>query len=126
MIHQELETLSAFIDGELVDLNELERALRQPEAALLLVDFAKLRAQAHALAPDPDRAVVHRLGASSRRLRRRLAASALVAAALVAALWVPGWWKFGSSAAVEEPSQHTETLPIPSRVLRFEIGRNWH
>lgn len=114
----ELEVLSALVDGERVEPEDLERALSHPEAKSFLVDCVRLREQLVREA-EPRAAFVdatrRRLGDRVRTRSRRWLAAAAIAAAVVALLLSLAW-----------PLRQTEeVLPHPDRVIRLERGQDW-
>lgn len=115
MEHNELEVLSALVDGERVDPAELSGALEIGQAKSFLVDCARLRWQLGQSEPPRSSWV--------RETRRHLAGRAPVwlAAAGIAATLLIGMLVIGRQA----PNQVPEGLPEPDRVIRFEPGRDW-
>lgn len=114
---EELEVLSALVDGEAVDPAELEHALDSPEAHSVLVDFARLRRElASNDVPDPDLATRLERAVSGRRRTGWLAAAA---ALLLLAVGVPAWLD-------REPPDAVAPIPEIDRVLRFEPGVDWN
>lgn len=107
--------LSALLDREPVDPDELARVLDDPDARALLVDFVRLR---HAIAGDEGAdaaASSPRLPArfnGGRRVLRPLAAAALIAGAGLGGLWL------GERHDEERP-------PTPSRVVSYTPGVDW-
>jgi len=90
-----VETLSTLIDGETVDPDVLEVALRDPEATPLLVNAVRLRLALQAPATEPCAGVRRRCEAAMRaeaaRLRtgwRRVVTAAALTAAVAGALAV--------------------------------------
>jgi hypothetical protein len=117
------EVLSAFIDGERVDPEELAEALAEPGARETLVDFVLLR-QAVSQGGDPSPEFVGRvrrkLGAGASgwgRVLRLAAAAVLAVLAVLGALDLAG---FGLS-----PQPGGEGPPEAARELRFEPGVDW-
>lgn len=109
------ETLSALIDGEMVEPESLAVDLAKPGATDFLIDCARLRLESRAIdVPRPSWAheTRHRL---ARRPPTWLAAAGIAAALLVGMLWL----------ARPSTSVDAEVLPQPDRVLQFERGRDW-
>jgi hypothetical protein len=106
--------LSALIDRETVDADELARVLEEPAARALLVDFVRLRQAINAddLAAEPLFAP-RPAAPTPRRLLRPLAAALLVAGAGLGGLWL------GERRDQERP-------PTPSRVVSFTPGVDWN
>jgi hypothetical protein len=109
--------LSALLDREAVDPDELARVLEAPEARALLVDFVRLRRE---LAIDLDDGVhalaigvtpVARTSQGARWLRP-LAAALLLTAAGAGGMWL------GEQRREDRP-------PQPSRVVSFTPGVDW-
>jgi hypothetical protein len=129
MMEQELELLSALIDGEPVAPAALVEALSAPWACEALRDFARLRAAVRADERRPGAAFYDRmdriLAAGRGRAapwRRTVKAPALALAAVLVAgigLGVLGGLGWGSRRA------GGEVPPRPERVLRFEPGVDW-
>ena len=108
--------LSALLDREAVDPDELARVLEDPNARALLVDFVRLR---HELAADADDAahvvavpIEADRGSRAWRLLRPLAAALLLATAGAGGLWL------GERRSEDRP-------PAPSRVVSFTPGIDW-
>lgn len=116
MRQEELESLSALVDGERVEPERLAHALAAPGAPALLVDFVRLREQLRDEARPPQafsEAMSRRLGRRT-RVRSWLAAGG-AAALLAAALWL----------ARPAPRPSDQNPPQPDRVIRLEPGRDW-
>lgn len=114
------ETLSAFVDGEPVDLTHLEAALEDADARRALIDFARLREAARP-EPAPLPASLGRLrqrGASP-RLLQWAAAAAVLLLVFMAGLMTPDPWDHADSSGVQPP-------PQPVRVEKFQPGVDWH
>ena len=113
------ETLSALLDGEPIEIAELEAALEQPAARRALVDFVRLRqtARADAAMPRSDFSDgVRRSLAPHRRFARLRVPLPLAAAAVVLALLG------GALLDLKRPAPAPEHVrpPQPSRVLQFD------
>ena len=119
MTENHTEILSAFCDGEIVDPDLFAAALADAHARTALVDFARLRA---AVAP------VGALPESLAELRRNperpiaprwamVAAAAMVLLIVAAASLLPRTWFTQSN---------DQSPPVPSRVMRYEPGVDWH
>lgn len=114
------ETLSAFVDGEPVDLTQLADALEDAEARRGLIDFAKLREAARSDAiPLPVSLGQLRSSRGYGRLLRWTAAAAVLLLVFIAGLFTPFPPRDDSAAGVQPP-------PSPVRVERFEPGVDWH
>jgi negative regulator of sigma E activity len=114
------ETLSAFVDGEAVDIAALSAALEDGEARRALVDFVRLRGAARS-----DGAA---LPASLRQIRRALpqrrAIQWTAAAAVLAIVFVLGM--LTSPLRPDGMTSDASSPPSPARVERFEPGVDWH
>ena len=113
------ETLSALLDGEPIEIDDLEAALEQPAARRALVDFVRLRQMARADAAMPrsdfsDRG--RRSFAPHRRFARLRVPLPLAAAAVLLALLG------GALLDLKRPAPAREQVrpPEPSRVLTFD------
>ncbi len=114
------ETLSAFVDGEPVDLERLSAALEDADARRALVDFVRLRELARSdTAPLPPSLGQLRKTSAKGHLLRLAAAAAVLLLVFIAGLLTPVPWDDGGSSGVQPP-------PQPVRVERFEPGVDWH
>ena len=108
------EVLSALLDREPVDPDQLSNVLNDADARAVLVDFVRLR---QLLAePDDERLASRVVGPSYRSSARslwRIAAAVLVLAGAATG----GFWA-GEQAAEERP-------PAPDRVVEFKQGVDW-
>jgi Anti sigma-E protein RseA, N-terminal domain len=122
---QHLETLSALLDGDAVDIAALDAALADAEARRGLVEFVRLRQSARDESAVPARDFAARVGRSLERRRALarlrvplpLAAAAVLLALLGGSLIDVKWPTF------ERPQQAQREgvqLPQPSRVLEFD------
>jgi hypothetical protein len=133
------ELITACLDGEPVDPDELARLLNSAEARDLVCDLLVLRAATGADEREPSREfyehVRNRMPGSpllSKRRPRgaRPALRALVAAAALLAAMLAGWGlhglapEFSTDGAVSR-ADATEDPPEPTRVVRFERGVDW-
>lgn len=131
----DLEVLSALVDGEPVDPVALVAALAVPDAARALVDFAALRALARRDLDEGQAAVVDRTPwRPAPRSWWRVAAAAAVLAVVALAGYSAGRFTGGSGAVAdrlagadtEEAAVASDAAPPrPTRVLRFELGTEW-
>ena len=115
MSDRELETLSAFVDGEAVDPDGLALALATADARDFLVDCARLRAEVRTTESPSTSwidATRHRL---SGRPPLWLAAAGVTAVLLAGMLWI----------ARPTTTTEAEVLPEPDRVIKLERGRDW-
>jgi hypothetical protein len=123
------EVLSALLDGEDVEPEELRAAMARPGAGELLRDLALLRAKIRADTAEPSEAFRRRMRAAlrersleePRRLRWLRVAVPMAAAALVVLalyLWIGGRYEGTRGRAADRP-------PKPDQVLRFEPGTEW-
>ena len=134
MIDDYTQTISAFVDGEAVDADQLAAALEHPEARAALVDFVRMRVVVGAGdAPLPASLRSLRAGpfgslrslragpfGSLRSLRAGWAAvAALFVLAFLAGLVAPRPWTAARGEAAEAP-------PAPTRVEKFTPGVDWH
>jgi hypothetical protein len=114
------ETLSAFVDGEPVDLERLSAALDDAEARRALLDFVRLRELARSdTSPLPASLGQRRKASAKVHLVRFAAAAAVLLLVFIAGLLTPTPWEDGDSSGVQPP-------PQPVRVERFEPGVDWH
>ena len=119
----DLETLSALMDGESVDVEILRGVLQRPDATEALLDFARVRNAflADATRPSASAAARWRAGLHSGSGWRWVGAAALVALLVLAG--TSGWW-LGPSAPGSEARAEL-TVPEPDRVERFVPGVDW-
>lgn len=113
------EVLSAFCDGEAVDPAMLALALADPHARDALVDFARLRAAVALTAPLPE----------SLQRRRRAPVLRRVfwpAAAAIAAMLLVIVMSASLLLRVRESRSNAGTPPVPTRVVRYVPGVDWH
>ena len=121
---EEFEVLSALLDGQSVEIDELEAVLNTSAGRRTLLDFARLRNDARAGddAPLPQfsERVRREMTLSPRFFRRQVplpaAAAAVILAALLASALNTGMFKR------ERPASGP---PEATRVLRFEPGVDW-
>ena len=109
------DVISAFLDNEPFDAQELSASLATPEGRDLLIDLIALRTVAQPA--EPNRAVTTRP-----RPRWMLVSAAAVLFALI------GGYQFGrvqSRAGGEDIAASSVTAPEPTTVLKFEPGVNW-
>jgi hypothetical protein len=131
------ELISAALDGEAVDVTALRDALsaaegREALAAFLLLkatvvaDPAGVRPGLDALAPPARPAPRLWLVAGRRRVPIGVAAS-IAAALVIGAFWVGTAWRANVSDRIQQAPQATGAAhPVPSRVVRFTPGVDWH
>jgi hypothetical protein len=123
-MREDFEALSAVLDGETVDLVQLEAALDSPDGRRAFIDFVRFRQTAGGDTATPRRefyeGVVRDLTVNQPVRRRGLPFPLAAAAVLVGML-------FGSMLDVNfirrDPSPVVP--PEPTRVLRFEPGVDW-
>lgn len=114
------ETLSALVDGEAVDLEQLSAALDDADARRALVDFVRLREAARSDSPPlPASLDQLREAPSKGRLLRWSAAAAVLLLAFIVGLLTPTPWDDRDSSGVQPP-------PQPVRVEKFQPGVDWH
>jgi hypothetical protein len=120
---EHFEVLSAVLDGETVDIGELEMTLEQPVARRAFIDFVRLR---HATASDiaTPRPEFHERALEELAVTQRMTARGLpfpvAAAAILVALLVGSLVNFDL-----QPQNRAPAPPEPARVLRFEPGVDW-
>ena len=123
----ELEVISAFVDGERVDHDALRRALADAAGRDYLIDLLALRESVAEMTPQMPIAVAARPGTAMRVLRFGGAAAALVLA--IGGGYVAGHRSAESeiamAPAVASPATSTTPAPAPTRVIRLEPGVNW-
>jgi len=115
------EVLSAFVDGETVDIAELTSALAEPGAREALVDFVRLRlAFSDESRPSATfaRQMRQRLGGET--VPRMVRPLRLAAAAVIAVLALFGAFGLGRRLRLDQ-----EEPPEPTRIIRFEPGIDW-
>jgi hypothetical protein len=123
-MREDLEVLSAVLDGDSVDIARLEAALEHTEGRRVFVDFVRLRQAAGNDIAKPRREfyeeVVRDLTVNQPVRRRGLPFSLAAAAVLGAML-------FGSMLDLNFVSQDPAPAgpPEPTRVLQFEPGVDW-
>ena len=115
MSSESFEVLSAFIDGETIDPEELARALADSGSSAFLVDCARLRRQTREIEPPRPTWAAETRHHLTRQNPRWLVAAGIAAALLAGMLWL----------ARPTPPTAVETLPEPDRVLHFELGVDW-
>jgi len=117
---QHLETLSAMLDGDVVNVEALQAALADAEARRGFVEFVRLRQVAREESAEPAPAFAARVGRSWERRRALarlrvplpLAAAAVLLALLGGSLIDVKWPTFERAEA---------RPPQPSRVLQFDV-----
>jgi|KBSMisStandDraft_5_1062788.scaffolds.fasta_scaffold159343_2 hypothetical protein len=118
------ESISAFVDDEPFDANELAAALADPEGRELLIDLIALR---HVVADaDPSQVPM----AAAPQTRRHLWFAGIAAALLLCASvgYVAGA-KVTRAEDVRTASvapAATDAAPAPTRVITLTPGVNWH
>jgi hypothetical protein len=121
----DFEVLSAVLDGELVEIEPLERALNDPAGRRMFVNFVDLRQLSTGGDSSLSAAFYRRASATglmkppsrgARRIPLPLAAAAVLVAMLLGSLI--------NSTLVRQDSA-TLAPPEPTRVLRFEPGVDW-
>jgi hypothetical protein len=121
---ENLEVLSALLDGDGVDIGELEVALDDPEGRRALVDFVRIRQTAAADDTTPRREFSER-ALEALTLRQRINARGLPFPVAAAAILIA--MLLGSLLNLDliRSSRATDSPPEPARVLRFEPGVDW-
>src|SRR5262245_55900810 len=123
-MREDFEVLSALLDGEVIEIQTLERALDDPRGRAALVDFARLRQIAKADDARPGERFSGRArseaSSGSRRLVTRGVPWPLAAAAVVIAMLAGSLVSFDdfTSGGQSGPPQTT-------RELRFQPGIDW-
>jgi hypothetical protein len=121
---EEFEVLSALLDGEPVDLDELEAALSSSSGRRTLLDFARLRNDAGAGDEAPRQEFLERVRRettpSPRFFRRQVPLSAAVAAVILTALLASAL-----NTGLFKRERPSSAPPEATRVLRFEPGVDW-
>lgn|SRR5688572_3042195 len=123
-MREDFDVLSAVLDGDAVDIGQLENALDDPEGRRVFVDFVKLRQSAANDDITPRRefyeGVVRDLTRNQPVWRRGLPYPLAAAAVLLAML-------FGSllDQSFIRHDRAAAGPPEPARVLRFEPGVDW-
>jgi hypothetical protein len=122
MKHEELEVISAFLDGEPHDPRELAAALTAPGARDVLVDFVLLRAGVAGGTDVPDRAFYAAMdeafdGPAPARKPGRRWMPALAAAAILSFAALGIWIGLRDDGGTERVQR---TPPAPVRTLHFD------
>lgn len=123
-MREDFEVLSAVLDGDAVDIGQLETALDDPEGRRVFVDFVKLRQTAADDAAAPRREFHDRALEEltvSRRIRARGLPFPVAAAAILVAMLLGSLLNFNPI----RQDRAAAAPPEPSRVLRFEPGVDW-
>jgi negative regulator of sigma E activity len=119
-----IAVLTAFLDGEITDADEVAAALTTPEgqAALIEVALLKIAMRQDQPLPRPDfvRALEARLASGTPWIRRAPAWPRVAMAAAVLVAILGGFW-LGESRA----SRREDQPPASSRVVHFQRGVNW-
>jgi hypothetical protein len=113
------DVISAFLDNEPFDGQELSRALASPEGRELLLDLIAMRA----LVSPPEAIAV--APASVRRPARWFLASAAAAVVTLVAGYQLGRVSESGSAASAPGLAAAIVAPEPTNVIKFEPGVNW-
>ena len=113
--------LSAFVDGEPVDVDQLAAALEDPQGRAALIDFVRMRAAMRAGEPPLPASLGRMRPAPSAGmpLLRWPAVAALLVLVFLAGLLAPRPWATNLDERAEAP-------PAPTRVERFTPGVDWH
>ena len=110
------DVISAFLDNEPFDAQELSASLATPEGRELLIDLVALRSVVQPTEPT-------KVVSAGRRPLWMLASAAAVLLALVSG------YQFGRSAESRATTAVGTTMsvaaPEPTTVLKFEPGVNW-
>ena len=118
------EVLSAFVDGEEIDLTRLEMALESARGRQILIDCVRLRQTARGGQEVPSAAFYERarkqFGSRPRIVRNAVPLPIAVAAMFVAA--VVGSL-FGTTFRTDQ--RQLSIPPTAARVLTFEPGIDW-
>lgn len=124
MSEDSIAVLTAFLDGEVTDADEVAAALTTPEGQTALIDLALMKVairQDRPLArPEFVRTLEQRLAAPAPWMRRTLGWPRLAAAAAVLLGVLGGFW-LGESRADRQDNRP----PASTRVVQFERGVNW-
>lgn len=110
---ERFEVLSALLDREPVDPDQLRLALDESEGRAALVDFVRLRAETQRTFDVDDGTRIPAASRSQDRAWLARAAAVLVTLALGAA--GGAWW-------VEQREQRP---PAPTQVMQFRPGVDW-
>ena len=118
---EDFEVISALLDGDRVDLEQLETALESPAARQALVDFVKLREAGRSERPTPRPEFYER--PRVRQLNRQQSAGVPLpyAAAVVLLAMLLGSFFDLNSFRHRAPA----APPEATRVLTFESGVDW-
>ena len=114
-------TVSAFVDGEMVDPGRLALALEDREARAVLVDFVRLRAAVRAGdSPLPaSLSTVRYPRLLGRPMLKWPAVAALLLLVFLAGMAVP------RASRIADEASH-DTPPQPARIEKFTPGVDWH
>jgi hypothetical protein len=123
-MREEFEVLSAVLDGDPVDIAQLETALEDAEARRLFVDFVRLRQTAASDNTTPRGEFSERALAEltvSRRIGARRLPLPVAAVAILVAMLLGSMLDLDLIRRERAPS----VPPEPTRVLQFEPGVDW-
>ena len=123
-MREDFEVLSAVLDGDAVDIGQLEAALENPDGRRVFVDFVKLRQATANDVLTPSREFHDRVlddlklnkPARTRGVPFPIAAAAILLAMLLGSL-------MEQNVIRQVPA--APGPPEPTRILRFEPGVDW-
>ena len=118
---EDFEVLSALLDGDTVDIGQLQTALENPAGRRVSVDFVRLRQTAANDNMTPRRELYERVPGGltiNRQARPRGLSFPVAAAAILLAMLLGSLVNLNFIRHDGEPSPP----PEPARVLRFEPG----
>jgi len=114
------DVISAFLDNEPFDGQELSTALATPDGRELLLDLIALRAVVH-----PALSTAVPAGGSARRPRWIWLSAAAVLVALAAGYQAGRWSDRGAAQVPGTSASGLSAPPAPTSEFRFEPGVNW-
>jgi hypothetical protein len=121
---EDFEVLSALLDGELVQIEDLETVLNTAAGRRALIEFVSLRNEARTNVdpphPDFSEAVRRRVRWSTVFMGKRVPLPVAAAAVLLAVLFVSAL-----NTRVFESERQASGPPEATRILRFEPGVDW-
>jgi hypothetical protein len=121
---EDFEVLSAVLDGDTVDIGQLQSALENPAGRRVLLDFVRLRQTAANDNMTPRREFYDRVPGAltlNRRAQTRSLPFPVAAAAILLAMLLGSLVNLNFIRQDGEPS----APPEPARVLKFEPGVDW-
>jgi len=110
------DVISAFLDNEPFDAQELTASLATPEGRELLIDLVAMRSVVQPAETVSSRGV---------RQRSRWLWTASAAAVLLAMVGGYQYGRLQGDASAAQATESSVAAPEPTTVLKFEPGVNW-